>query len=51
LGICNLNVIFTAICLFSVLDGVLKIPLQTDLKKLVAFATVFEMGLIYLFML
>ena len=51
LGISNVNAIFTCICLYSVLDGVVKIPLQTDLKKLVAFATVFEMGLIYLFIL
>lgn len=51
LGVTTINVFFTAICLFSVLDGVLKLPLQTDLKKLVAFATVFEMGLIYLFII
>jgi NADH:ubiquinone oxidoreductase subunit 4 (subunit M) len=37
--------------LFSVLDGVLKLSIQTDIKKLVAFATVFEMGLIYFFLL
>ena len=43
--------LFTCVCLYSVLDGVLKMPLQTDIKKLVAFATVFEMGLIYLFIL
>lgn len=51
LGISNINIIFTCVCLYSVLDGVVKMPLQTDIKKLVAFATVFEMGLIYLFIL
>ena len=51
LGLCNTSLVFTSICLFSVLDGVLKLPLQTDIKKQVAFATVFEMGLIYLFIL
>lgn len=51
LGISNINIVFTCLCLYSVLDGVIKIITQTDIKKLVAFATVFEMGLIYLFIL
>lgn len=54
--IANLGVVaahpgFVLLCLFSVLDGALKLATQTDVKKMVAFATVFEMGLIYLFML
>lgn len=43
--------LFVLLCLFSVLDGALKLTTQTDVKKMVAFATVFEMGLIYLFLL
>ena len=51
LGLQPLNPVFISLCLFSVLDGVLKLSIQTDIKKLVAFATVFEMGLIYFFLL
>jgi len=39
-----------ALCFFSVFDGASKLAVQTDLKKLVAYATIFEMGLIYLFL-
>lgn len=50
-GLTNTNLLFTCVCLYSVFDGVIKLPLQTDLKKQVAFATVFEMGLIFLFLM
>lgn len=51
LGIVTTHPFFILLCLFSVLDGALKLTTQTDVKKMVAFATVFEMGLIYLFLL
>lgn len=51
IGITVLNPFFMILCLFSVLDGALKLSIQTDIKKLVAFATVFEMGLIFFFLL
>lgn len=51
LGVVTAHPFFILLCLFSVLDGALKLSVQTDVKKLVAFATVFEMGLIYLFLL
>lgn len=51
LGLQTLNPVFIFLCFFSVFDGALKLGVQTDIKKLVAFATVFEMGLIYFFLL
>lgn len=51
LGLQYNNPIFMCLCFFSIVDSVLKLSSQTDIKKLVAFATVFEMGLIYLFLL
>lgn len=50
-NLCLESPFLIALCLFSVFDGAMKLAVQTDLKKLVAFATVFEMGLIYLFLL
>lgn len=50
-NLCLESPVLIALCLFSVFDGAAKLAVQTDLKKLVAFATIFEMGLIYLFLL
>lgn len=51
LGLQIINPLFIVMCLFSAFDAVVKLFIQVDLKKLVAFATVFEMGLIFLFLL
>lgn len=51
LGLQIMNPLFIVLCLFSALDAAVKLFVQVDLKKLVAFATVFEMGLIFLFLL
>lgn len=40
--------VFTTFCMMGVIDASLKMWGQTDLKKLVAYATIQEMGLIYL---
>jgi len=48
IGYFNNTVFFTTICLLGILDASLKMWGQTDLKKLVAYATVQEMGLVYL---
>lgn len=40
--------LFTTFCLMGVIDASLKMWGQTDLKKLVAYATIQEMGIIYL---
>ena len=40
--------LFTAFCIMGVVDASLKMWGQTDLKKLVAYATIQEMGIIYL---
>jgi NAD(P)H-quinone oxidoreductase subunit 4 len=42
------TVIFSTFCILGVLDASVKMWGQTDLKKLVAYATIQEMGLIYL---
>jgi len=40
--------LFSTICLIGIVDASLKMWGQTDLKKLVAYATIQEMGLVYL---
>jgi len=40
--------IFTSFCIMGVIDASIKMWGQTDLKKLVAYATIQEMGIIYL---
>jgi len=40
--------LFTTFCLMGVVDASIKMWGQTDLKKLVAYATIQEMGIIYL---
>lgn len=42
------TVLFSTFCLLGIIDASLKMWGQTDLKKLVAYATIQEMGLIYL---
>jgi len=48
LGYFNNTVLFSTICLIGIIDASLKMWGQTDLKKLVAYATIQEMGLVYL---
>jgi len=48
LGFFHNNIIFSTICLLGVVDASMKMWGQTDLKKLVAYATIQEMGLVYL---
>ena len=48
LGYFNNTVVFSTICLLGVIDASIKMWGQTDLKKLVAYATIQEMGLVYL---
>jgi len=43
--------LFLVFCLISVIDSTLKMIVQVDLKKLIAYATVQEMGLILMLML
>ena len=48
LGYCDNTVLGSFFCVMGVLDASIKMWGQTDLKKLVAYATIQEMGLIYL---
>lgn len=48
LGYFNNTVLFSTICLLGIIDASMKMWGQTDLKKLVAYATIQEMGLVYI---
>lgn len=48
LGYFSNTVLFSTICLLGIIDASMKMWGQTDLKKLVAYATIQEMGLVYL---
>ena len=48
LGYFDNTVVFSTLCLLGVIDASMKMWGQTDLKKLVAYATIQEMGLVYL---
>ncbi len=50
LGFYSNNVLFSTICLIGVVDASMKMWGQTDLKKLVAYATIQEMGIVYITM-
>ncbi len=50
LGFLPSSTLFTTICLLGIIDASMKMWGQTDLKKLVAYATIQEMGLVYLTM-
>ena len=50
LGFFENTTVFTTICLLGIVDASLKMWGQTDLKKLVAYATIQEMGLVYITM-
>lgn len=48
LGYFSNTVLFSTICLLGIIDASMKMWGQTDLKKLVAYATIQEMGLVYI---
>ncbi len=50
LGFFSNTTLFSTICLLGIIDASMKMWGQTDLKKLVAYATIQEMGLVYLTM-
>ena len=45
------KIFFLVICIVSIIDSTFKMLVQVDLKKLIAYATVQEMGLILILML
>lgn len=48
LGFFENTTLFATICLIGIIDASMKMWGQTDLKKLVAYATIQEMGLVYI---
>lgn len=50
LGYVSNTTLFSTICLIGIIDASMKMWGQTDLKKLVAYATIQEMGLVYITM-